>query len=79
MLAAQKRTEQQNAIYKDMTAFMSVYPEVKSSVKIVLEQLVRERPADPLGFMAIRLRYRGGLVCEAHRLLYHSAEGARTF
>ena len=57
MLAAQKRTEQQNAIYKDLTAFMSVYPEVKSSLKIVLEHLVRERPADPLGFMAIRLRF----------------------
>lgn len=56
MLAAGKRTEQQNAIYKDLNAFMSVYPEVKSSLKIVLEQLVRERPADPLGFMAIRLR-----------------------
>jgi hypothetical protein len=57
MLASQRRTEQQNAIYKDMTAFMAVYPEVKQSLKIVLEQLVRERPADPLGFMALRLRF----------------------
>jgi hypothetical protein len=48
--------KQQNALYKDYAAFQEVFPEVKEAIKFAMAKLVKERPEDPIAFLATRLR-----------------------
>ena len=48
--------QQQNALYKDYVAFQEVFPEVKEALKFAMAKLVKERPEDPIAFLATRLR-----------------------
>ena len=48
--------ENQAAYYKDYAAFQQVFPEVQAALKIAMAKLVKNRPADPLAYLATSLR-----------------------
>lgn len=48
--------EQQGALYKDFAVFQQVFPEVQQALKVAMGKLVKARPADPIAFLALRLR-----------------------
>ena len=56
MIGTVSPVEQQSALYKDYAAFQAVFPEVKQALQVAMAQLVKNRPADPLAFLAQRLR-----------------------
>ena len=53
MMAA---AEQQNALYRDYAAFQQVFPEVQQVLKNAMARLIKDRPADPIAFLAMELR-----------------------
>lgn len=48
--------QQQSAIYADFSRYTAHYPELQQALKGALAALVKQRPADPLEFLAERLR-----------------------
>ena len=56
MIGTVSPVQQQSALYKDYAAFQAVFPEVKQALQVAMAQLVKNRPADPLAFLAQRLR-----------------------
>ena len=46
------------------------------SVRICLEDVCRDNPREPFQARAVS-RFQGGLVCKAHRWLFHSTLGSR--
>jgi hypothetical protein len=55
-LAMNAAVEQQGALYKDFAVFQQVFPEVQQALKVAMGKLVKARPADPIAFLALRLR-----------------------
>jgi len=54
--ATMAAVEQQTALYRDYAAFQSVFPECQQALKAAMTMVVKERPADPIAFLAKKLR-----------------------
>ena len=46
-------------MYKDYAVFQQVFPEVQQALKVAMGKLVKARPADPIAFLAVKLREAG--------------------
>lgn len=55
-VAMNAAVEHQSALFKDYAAFQQVFPEVQAALKIAMAKLVKNRPADPLAYLATTLR-----------------------
>jgi len=54
--ATMAAAEQQAALYRDYAAFQSVFPECQQALKAAMTMVVKERPADPIAYLAMKLR-----------------------
>merc|ERR1711939_169087 len=65
--------EQQAALFKDYIAFQQVFPEVQQALKVATAKLVKQRPSDPISFLATQLREANADI----KLEKHMAEQTR--
>mmetsp|Transcript_19003 Transcript_19003/g.52319 ORF Transcript_19003/g.52319 Transcript_19003/m.52319 type:complete len:160 (+) Transcript_19003:2-481(+) len=56
MTSTESDVRMQNAIWMDMAAFLTTYPQLQKALKYGLGALVRTRPPDPFSFLAEKLR-----------------------